>query len=98
MADVIYKRSFYDKMCRGVVGVGLLYAYTKGVIAIDNIRDNNKSEYKIVELAGNDMLMYKGNNNMVKIQKDWFNPNNADTNSTFSIKSIDNVVNSFSLK
>ncbi len=93
MSDVIYKRSFYDKICRGIVGVGLLYAYTKGVVAIDDFKDNRKSDYSIIELAGNDMLMYKANNEMIKIDNNWFIPDNENTNKTFSIETLDSVVN-----
>lgn len=75
MVDVVYKRSFYDKICRGVVGIGMLYLYTKGVTAIDDFMENKKSDYSIINIRGNDMLMYKPNNNFIEINQDWFNQN-----------------------
>lgn len=98
ITDVIYKRNFYDKICRGIVGAGLLYIYTKSIVNIDNYRDSRKSEYKIMQIAGQDVLMYKKNEQIVKIDKNWFISNTNNLDKTIFVKSIDDAIKNIDLK
>jgi hypothetical protein len=89
MTDVIYKRSFYDKACRAIVGIGLLYSYTKGVVAVNNFKSDKVTDYRLLNISGNEVLMYKKNNEMIKIDREWFTNNE---NKTFSVQTLDSII------
>lgn len=95
MADVVYKRSFYDKLCRTVVGFGLLYAYTKGVVNFENFKRERNSDYRLQNISGNEFLMYKSTGQLIRIDQEWFSSN---TNKTFSVESLDSILQNISRK
>jgi hypothetical protein len=93
MVDVVYKRSFYDTLCRGAVSLGLLYAAFQGGVSWKQYRIS-KMDYSIVEVQSKEWLVDNEDRTMIPITDEIFGQTTHSEN-TNKVTTIDRVIDQF---
>jgi len=71
MADVVYKKSFYDRLCRTVVGLGLMYGCFYGGKSWVEYKQS-RMPYQIMKIKDRFMLVDNGSDKMIEVKKGLF--------------------------